>query len=148
MNHKIVLANDYAKQKRWRRRTNTHPLLAILMAMVRRWSNTCGITRCSMFRATPEATGCRHRATTAWATANKTIMWYVPTLMVILMAIGMWRHYRAHRPNGGGLGLSYKPLNTAIGQELAPIASIRHTNASCFFDHFIVKKCSSWHVAP
>jgi hypothetical protein len=29
-------------------------------------------------------------------------------------------------PDGGGPGLSYKPLNTAIGWALAPIASIGH----------------------
>ena len=28
------------------------------------WSDTCSITQCSMSRATPEATGCCHRATT------------------------------------------------------------------------------------
>jgi hypothetical protein len=33
-------------------------------------------------------------------------------------------------PDGGGPGLSYKPLNTAIGRALAPIASIGHRNAA------------------
>jgi hypothetical protein len=32
-------------------------------------------------------------------------------------------------PDGEGPGLSYKPLNTAIGRTLAPIASIGHHNA-------------------
>jgi len=31
----------------------------------------------------------------ARATANKTAMYYVPTLMTILMVIAMWRYYTA-----------------------------------------------------
>jgi hypothetical protein len=50
-------------------------------------------------------------------------------------------------PNGGGPGLSKKPLNAAIGRALAPIVPIGHTNAGWFL-HFIVKKGSSWHVFP
>jgi len=41
--------------------------------------------------------------------------------------------------NGGGLGLSKKPLLTTIEQARTQIASIGHANAGCFFD-FIVKK--------
>jgi hypothetical protein len=37
-------------------------------------------------------------------------------------------------PDGGGPGLSYKPLNTAIGRALAPIASIGHFNSAICFD--------------
>ncbi len=37
---------------------------AVLMATAVRRSNTDGIARCGMSRATLEATGCRHRATT------------------------------------------------------------------------------------
>ncbi len=48
----------------WRWQMNAPPLWAISIAMVRRWSDTCGIAQCSMSRATPEATGRRHRATT------------------------------------------------------------------------------------
>ena len=64
MNQNMVLSYDYTKQKRWRRWTNAPPSQAILMTMWRCWSNTCGIAQCSMSRATPEATGCRHWATT------------------------------------------------------------------------------------
>jgi hypothetical protein len=38
------------------------------------------------------------------------------------------------RPDGGGPGLSYKPLNTAIGRALAPIVSIGHRNAAIWLD--------------
>jgi hypothetical protein len=37
--------------------------------------------------------------------------------------------YHRASPDGEGPGLSYKPLNTAIGRTLAPIASIGHHNA-------------------
>jgi hypothetical protein len=40
-----------------------HPL-AVLMATAVCRSDTDSIAQCGMFRATPEATGCRHRATT------------------------------------------------------------------------------------
>jgi hypothetical protein len=64
MYHNMVLSYDYTKQKRQRRQMNASPSKAILMTMWRRWSNKCGIAQCSMSRATLEATGCRHRATT------------------------------------------------------------------------------------
>ena len=64
MNHNMVLSYDYAKRKSWRRRMNAPPSLTISMTMQRRWSDTCGIAWCSMSRATLEATGRRHRATT------------------------------------------------------------------------------------
>ena len=71
------------------------------MAMRRRWSNTWGVAQCSMSRATPEATGRCHRATTRSsgyyslritpatdrASINKTTMQNIPTLLVVLMAI-------------------------------------------------------------
>ena len=48
----MVLSYNYAKRNRNRRQwqTNAPPLQAILMAMVRRWSDTWGIARCSMSR--------------------------------------------------------------------------------------------------
>jgi hypothetical protein len=64
MDYNVVLSYNYAKRKRRRQRTNAPPSQAILMAMRRHWSDTCSITQCSMTRASPEATGCRHRATT------------------------------------------------------------------------------------
>ncbi len=51
-------------QKRQQWQTNAPHPPAILMALAVRCSNTDGITQCRMSRATPEATGCRHRATT------------------------------------------------------------------------------------
>jgi hypothetical protein len=60
----MVLGYDYSNQKRrWWQPNAPHPL-AVLMATAVHWSNTDGIAQCGMSRATPEATGCRHQATT------------------------------------------------------------------------------------
>ncbi len=129
MDHNMVLSYDYAKQNRRWRRSNAPPLQTMLMAMVRRWSDTCGIAQWSMSRATPEATGRRHRATTCsvWP-------WRPPgrqqTKQRCIMYPLWWPFWWSSwcvgtipraSPDGGGPGLSYKPLNTAIGWALAPI---------------------------
>ncbi len=44
-------------------------------------------------------------------------------------------------PDGGGLGLSYMPLNAAIGQVLRPIVAIGHACAS-FFRVFSSSTCT------
>jgi hypothetical protein len=60
----MVLGYDYSKQnRRWRRMNAPHPL-AVSMATAVCQSNTDGIAQCGMSRATPEATGHRHQATT------------------------------------------------------------------------------------
>ncbi len=134
MDHNMVLSYNYAKQNRRRWRTNAPPLWTILMAMVRLWSNTCGITRCSMSKATPEATGRRHRATTPsispWRLSGR------QQTKQRCIIYPLWWPFRwssqcggtilRASPDGGGPGLSNKPLNTAIGWALAPIASIGH----------------------
>jgi hypothetical protein len=68
----MVLGYDYSKQKRWWRQTNAPHPPAVSMAMAVRWSNTDGIAQCSMSRATPEATGCRHQATTCSVSPQRT----------------------------------------------------------------------------
>jgi hypothetical protein len=60
----MVLGYSYSKQKRQWRRTNAPHPPAILMATAVCRSNTDGIAQCGMSTATPEATGCQHRATT------------------------------------------------------------------------------------
>jgi hypothetical protein len=87
--------------------------LAISMATAVRQSNTDGIAQCSMSRATPEATGRRHRATTHYVLpqrlpgqqANKQQSTNTPKIVAILMAMAMrqyvtariaqWRRFRA-----------------------------------------------------
>ncbi len=143
MDHTMVLSYDYAKQNRRRRRTNAPPLWTILMAMVRRWRDTCGIAQYSMSRATLEATGRCH-----WATTRSVLPWRPPgrqqTKQWCIMYPLFWPFWWSLQcgdtiprasPNGGGPGLSYKPLNTAIGWSLAPIASIgHHKNAAIWLD--------------
>jgi hypothetical protein len=80
------------------------PLLAILMAMAVRWSNTDGIAQCGMSRATWEANGRRHRATThselhrrpPRQQANKQQSTNTPTLLAILMSAAVRRNKTAH----------------------------------------------------
>ncbi len=100
MDHNMVLSYDYAKQKRRRGRTNAPPSQAILMAMWRHWSDSCGIARWRMSRAISEATRCRHRATACsvslpWMPGQQstTQQWInTPTLQAVSMAIAMWRY--------------------------------------------------------
>jgi hypothetical protein len=132
MDNNMVLSYDYAKQNRWRWRTNAPPLRTMLMAMVRRWSNTCGIARCSMSRATPEATGRRHRVTTRsvspWRPPGRqqTKQWYImyPLWWPFRWSTQCSGTIQHASPDGGGPGLSYTPLNTAIGWALAPIGQL------------------------
>ncbi len=129
MDHNMVLSYDYAKRNRRWWRTNAPPLRTMLMAMVRRWSDTCGIAQCSMSMATPEATGCRHRATTCSVSPWQPPRWQQTKQRYIMYPL--WWPFRwslrcggtipGASPDGGGPGLSYKPLNTAIGWALAPI---------------------------
>ena len=106
-------------------------------------------------RATPEATGRRH-----WATTRSVLPRRPPgrqqTKQRCIMYPLWWPFRWSSRcggtiprasPDGGGPGLSYKPLNTAIGRALAPIASIGQSNFGCFFD-FIVKSLKKSSSCP
>jgi hypothetical protein len=145
MDHNMVLSYDYANRNRHRRRTNAPPLRTMLMVMVRRWSDTCGISRCSMSRATPEATGRCHRVT-----IRSVSPWRPPEqqnkqqcIMYPLRWLFWWSSrcggtiLGASPDDGGSPGLSYKPLNTAIGWALALIASIGHRNAAMWLDVWV-----------
>ncbi len=104
IDHNIVLGNNYSKQKRWWRQTNAPHLPAVLMAMAVRRSNTDGIAQCGMPRATPEATGHRHWATTHFVLpqrppgqqAYKQQSTNTPAKQAILMAMAMRRYVTAH----------------------------------------------------
>jgi hypothetical protein len=69
-----------------------------------RRSNTDGIAQCGMSRATPEATGCRHRATTPSVLpqqlpgqqANKQQSTNAPKKVAVLMAMAMRRYVTVH----------------------------------------------------
>ncbi len=74
------------------------------MATVVRQSNIDRIAQCSMSRATPEATGCRHWATTCYVLpqrppgqqANKQQSTNTPKKVAILMAMAMRQYVTAH----------------------------------------------------
>ena len=76
---------------------------AILIALAVRRCDTKHIAQCSMPRATPEATGCRHWATThsvlpqhlPGQQANKQQSTITPTKLAVSMAIAMWRYETA-----------------------------------------------------
>jgi hypothetical protein len=67
-------------------------------------SNTDGIVRCGMSRATPEATGCHHRGTTRYISpqrlpgqqANKQQSTNTPKKVAVLMAMAMRRYVIVH----------------------------------------------------
>jgi hypothetical protein len=100
IDHNMVLGYNYSKQKRWWQRTNAPHPLAVLMATAVRRSNTDGIARCGMSTATPEATGCRHWATTCSVLpqrppgqqADKQQSTNTPAKLAISMAMAMRRY--------------------------------------------------------
>ncbi len=99
----MVLGYNYSNQKRRWWQTNAPHLLAVLMATVVRRSNTDSIARCGMSRATPEATGCQHRATTCSVLpqrppgqqANKQQSTNTPRKQAVLMTMAMRRYVTA-----------------------------------------------------
>ncbi len=96
----MVLGYDYSKQKRRWWQTNAPCPPAVSMAMAVRRSVTDGIPQCSMPRATLEATGCQHRATTCSVLnqrppgqqANKQQSTNTPRKLAVLMAMAMHRY--------------------------------------------------------
>ena len=144
MDHNMVLSYDYSNWNRRRRQTNAPPSRAITMTMTVCWCHTEHINRCSMTRASPEATGRQH-----WATTRST-KWGCNMYPLCWPLRWPWRccgTIPRTLPDGGGLWLSLKPLNATIGQALAPILQNRTRYAGCF-GRLIVKKRSSWHVSP
>jgi hypothetical protein len=96
----MVLGYDYSKQKRQWRQTNAPHLPAILMATAVHRSNADGIAQCGMSKATPEATGRRHRVTTCSVLpqrppgqqAYKQQSTNTPAKLAVLMAMAMCRY--------------------------------------------------------
>ncbi len=82
---------------------NVPPSQGISMDMRTRWSNECGIARCSKSRATLDAPGSRHRATTCSVSpqrppgrqANKQQSTNTPKKVAVLMAMAMRRYVTA-----------------------------------------------------
>jgi len=130
----MVRSCDCSNQNRRRRRTNAPPSRPITMAMaVRRCHMEC-IAQCSMTRASPEATGRRH-----WATTCSVLPQRPPERQQTKRRYNMyplcwpfqwpWRcggTIPPTSPDGGGSWLSQKPLNATIGRALALFLPIRH----------------------
>ena len=155
MDHIMVLSYDYAKQKRRRRWTNTPLMQAISMAVWMCWSSSCGIAQCSMTRASPEATGCRHWATTCSILPRRPPGWQQMKRQCNMYPL-CWP-YRwpwqcgsmipCTSTNGGESWLSQKQLNDPMEWALALIIQ-NQTRQRQLFLRFHVKKGSSWHVGP
>jgi hypothetical protein len=99
----MVLGYDYSNQKRrWWRTNAPHPPAVSTATVVWR-SDTDGIAWCGMSRATLEATGCQHRATTCsvWPQRppgqqeNKQQSINTPKKQAVLMAMAMRRYVTA-----------------------------------------------------
>ncbi len=103
MDHNMVFGYGYCQWQNWQWYQHVPLPLAILMAVAVRWCHTKGIAQCSMSRATPEATGRQHRATTHSISpqrppgqqANKQQSTNIPTKLAILMAMAMRRYVTA-----------------------------------------------------
>ncbi len=87
---------------RWWTNAPCLPAVSMATAVCRR--NTDGIAQCGMSRTTPEATGCRHWATTCYVSpqrppgqqANKQQSTNTPKKVAILMAMTMHRYVTVH----------------------------------------------------
>ncbi len=109
----MLFSHGYGRWWNQRWRMNVPPSQAILMAMQTRWSNERGITRCSKSRATLDAPGSHHQATTHFKSpqrppgqhANKQQSTNTPKKVAMFMAaavrryntvrIAWWRRSRA-----------------------------------------------------
>ncbi len=141
MDHNMVITYGYCWWQNQRCNKRTPPLQAISMAMRTRWSNACGIARFSKSRATLDAPGRRH-----WATTRSVSPQQPPgqqkTNKNQQMTLKRWPNWwpwqcagtLPHKfPDGGGLGLSKMPLDATIGRVLRPIMTIGHACASIFW---------------
>ncbi len=149
----MVLGYDYSRQKRWWRQKDAPHPPAISMATAVRWSNTDSIARCGMSRATLEATGCRHRATTCFVLpqqlpgqqAYKQQSRITPAKLAILMAMAMCRYVtRVDCPIEEVQSFTRShwmpPLGKYYAQEYCGDMALM-----VFFDVFIVKTIGKGH---
>jgi hypothetical protein len=86
-----------------RQKTNAPPLQSILMAMRACWSNTDGIHRCGMSRATLEATGRRH-----WATTHSVSPQWPPGQQQTKQRQKQWTNFAGDFNGRGGALVQYR----------------------------------------
>jgi hypothetical protein len=102
----MLFSYGYCRRQNRQWRTNPPRPPAILMATAVRRSNTDGIARCGMSRATPDANGCRHWATTCYLSpqwppgqqANKQQSTNTAKKVAVLMAMAMRQYVTALIP--------------------------------------------------
>ncbi len=100
----MVFGYGYCWWQNQQWRTNAPHPPDVSMATAVRWSNTDSIAQCGMSRATPEATGHRHRATTCYVLpqrppgkqANNQQSTNTPKKVAVLMAMAMRRYVTVH----------------------------------------------------
>ena len=159
MDHTMVLGYNYSNQNRRQQRTDVTLSPAILIAMAVHRSDTKCITQCSMFRATMEAIGCCHWATTCsislprlpwWQTTNNDEN-YTPFLLAILMTIAMRQNDNEHIAQWR----RSTALLEATGRCNWASRCSDITNWTCLHLFFVMfsfinslKKGSSWHLGP
>ncbi len=143
----MVLGYNYSKQKRWWWQTNAPHPPAILMAMVMHQRNTDGIPQCGLSRATPEATGCQHWATTCsvlpqWPPgqqAYKQQSTNTPAKLDILMAMVMRRYVTTYIAQWKRSRASLEATGRHHWASIMPNNIVRTWLWCFFFDVFIVK---------
>jgi hypothetical protein len=122
------------------------------MATAVRRSNTDGIAGCGMSRATPEATGRRHQATTHYVLpqqppgqqANKQQSTHTPKKVAILMAMAMRRYVTVHVAQWRRSRASLEATGCCHRASIMS-DNINRTWLRCFFYVFIVKTVGKGH---
>ncbi len=122
----------------------------MVMAVCRR--DTDGIAQCSMSRATPEATGRRHWATTCYVLpqrppgrqANKQQSTNTPKKVAVLMAMAMRRYVTARIPQWRRSRASLEATGRCHRASILS-NNINWTWLGCFFYVFIVKTVGKGH---
>jgi hypothetical protein len=144
--------NDSKQKRRWQWTDAPHPV-AVLMATEVRRSDTDGIAQCGMSRATPEATGCRHWATThsvlpqrpPGQQAYKQQSTNTPTKLAILMAMAMCRYVTAHIAQWRRSRASLEATGRHHRASIMPNNIVRTWLRQFFFNVFIVKTVGKGH---
>jgi hypothetical protein len=139
LNITMLFSYIYGQWQNWQWWTNVPPLQAILMAMWECGCNALHIPQCSMPRATLEASGCCHWATTCSVLPQKPPgshakqrQWKnAPTLLVITMAMVM-PHYNA-ACIGQGQGRTSRASLETVG--CIHLASIFSNSINWSFQH-------------
>ncbi len=152
----MVFGYGYCRwQNQWWSTNAPHPP-AVSMATAVCRSNTDGIAQCGMSRATLEATGCRHQATTHSVSpqrppgqqANKQQSTNTPKKLAVLMAMAMQRYLTAHIARWRRFRALLDATKCCHWASIAANSCNRSRMCRFFMSFFIVnsyKKVAGWH---